>query len=222
MSNDYKTILRQAMEEFDSLLKERQELDLKIAQKEQFIRATMYQLPDAERKTVEDWFNSLNTGIAGLSVSIRKVLASSPKKFHTATEVRDALVKQGFDFGNYSSNPLASVHSSLKRLKPEEVETTTIDGVMAWRAKEDIRIRRHRRVAAIQSPANPFAGILAAQYERPSHSHFVSIIEAAKVMQENREPSIAEQFSKMIEESGLVAKASEDFAKRLSVSKDKK
>lgn len=34
----------------------------------------------------------------------------------TPVEVRDQLSRMGFDFGNYSSNPLSSIHTTLKRL----------------------------------------------------------------------------------------------------------
>jgi hypothetical protein len=55
----------------------------------------------------------------------------------TATNVRDHLVGLGFDFSGYSTNPLASVSTTLRRMKPEEVETTTVDGgVTAYQWKQ--------------------------------------------------------------------------------------
>lgn len=151
MAIDYKAVLLQAIIEFRELLKRRQELELKLAQKEQFVRATMYQLPDEDRARFEDLLDTIAAGSAGLSASIRAILSGNPRKWHTATQVRDALKKSGFDFGNYASNPLASVHSALKRLKTEDAEMTTVDGVMAWRWKgaDKPRLRFSRR--------NPFA-----------------------------------------------------------------
>jgi len=151
MAIDYNAILAQTVAEFSSLLRERQELDLKLAQKLQFIRATMNQLPDGEVKKVEEYLDKLASGSAGLSESIRKILSNNPRKWHTATEVRDALIKAGFDFGNYASNPLASVHSTLKRIKPAEAEMHTADGVMVWRWKGTDKPRRRDR------HKNPFA-----------------------------------------------------------------
>lgn len=148
MANDYKAILQQAIDEFSGLMKIRETVDFKLAQKEQFIRATLYQLPDSDRALFEGWADKWTNNAVGLAASIRATLSTSPRKWFTATEVRDALLKAGFDFENYASNPLASIHSSLKRLKPEEAEMTTMDGVMAWRWKQTKSVDRHhhRRV----------------------------------------------------------------------------
>src|SRR5689334_18195488 len=139
---DYKAVLAQALEEYEDLVKQRQEIELKIAQKNQFICATMYQLPDEDRTMVDEWLDKRADAGAGLSGSIRTFLSANPKKWYTATEVRDALKERGFDFTSYSSNPLASVHSSLRRLKPEEAETARIEGVIAWRWKAKAPRRR--------------------------------------------------------------------------------
>lgn len=159
---DYKAVLTQTLQEFDAILKERQELDLKLAQKLQFIRATMNQLPDNEVSQFEDYLQKLFSGSGGLSDSIRRVLSENPRKWHTATQVRNALIKSGFDFGNYASNPLASVHSALKRLKPEEAETDTVDGVMVWRWNQADKYRaRHRRRNPFGSSVGLAMGTLA-------------------------------------------------------------
>jgi hypothetical protein len=54
----------------------------------------------------------------------------------TPVEVRDALVNSGFDLSAYS-NPLAAIHTILKRLtKTEDVRPAIIDGdqtVYQWK-----------------------------------------------------------------------------------------
>jgi hypothetical protein len=54
----------------------------------------------------------------------------------SAVEVREALLAAGFDFSNYTSNPLSSIHTTLKRLVPDEVEVEiTPDGTTyRWKA----------------------------------------------------------------------------------------
>ena len=136
---DYKAILEQAFAEYGSMILERQGLDLEIAKKKQFIRATMNMLPDEEREKFNTAFEVVSGESLGLTDAIRKVLQSNPKKPFTATEVRDQLQKSKFDFSAYRSNPLASIHAVLKRLKSEEVESTEIDGVSAWRWIGEIR-----------------------------------------------------------------------------------
>lgn len=130
---DYKALLQQALSDYGKLLADRQELDLELAKKKQFIRATMNMLPDEDREEFNVAFEVLMGDSLGLTDAIRRVLQSDPKKPFTATEVRDRLKNAKFDFSSYKTNPLASIHAVLKRLKPEEVEATEIDGVAAWR-----------------------------------------------------------------------------------------
>ncbi|MFZ1159645.1 MAG: hypothetical protein WAO10_17805, partial [Candidatus Sulfotelmatobacter sp.] len=143
---DYNELLEQAFREYTDLVKERREIDWRAAQKEQFIVATINMLPDDKKGKWVTLFDNLSGEPVTLSDAIRAVLQAAPKKFHTATEVRDALRKNKFDFSQYTTNPLSSVHAALKRLKPEEAEVSKTEGVMAWRWKESARkLRRHKR-----------------------------------------------------------------------------
>jgi hypothetical protein len=130
---DYKTILEQAFVEYGAMVLQRQELDLELAKKTQFIRATMNMLPDSDKAVFETALSNLGGPSLGLTDAIRKALQTEPNKPFTASHVRDKLKLSNFDFNSYKTNPLASIHAVLKRLKPEEVETTDIDGVTAWR-----------------------------------------------------------------------------------------
>jgi hypothetical protein len=40
-------------------------------------------------------------------------------------QIREALLAAGFDFSNYTSNPLSSIHTTLKRMVPEELSMQT-------------------------------------------------------------------------------------------------
>ena len=54
----------------------------------------------------------------------------------TPVEIRDALKRMGFPFENYKANPLASIHTTLKRMVPAEMEVKTLkDGEKAYRLK---------------------------------------------------------------------------------------
>lgn len=130
---DYKSILQQAFAEFGEMIGQRQELDFEIAKKKQFIRATVNMLADEDKATYYEAIERLSGTALGLTDAIRKVLQREPKKSFTATDVRDKLKKANFDFSSYKTNPLASIHAVLKRLKAEEVEETDNDGVAAWR-----------------------------------------------------------------------------------------
>lgn len=130
---DYNALLQQEFEEYAGMLLRRQEADFEIAQKEQFIRATINMLPEDKKTTWQGFFEAMSAGDIGLSDSIRNVLRAAPGKFYTATEVKQMLMKSDFDFSKYTTNPLSSIHAALKRLKPDEAEMNQIEGVMAWR-----------------------------------------------------------------------------------------
>ena len=58
----------------------------------------------------------------GLTEAIRNLLESNRKEWFNAVRIRDRLKASGFDFSGYTSNPLASIHTVLKRFKRTEVK----------------------------------------------------------------------------------------------------
>ena len=141
MTTDYKAVIEQAFKELGELILKREEADLQVAKRLQLIRATVNMLPDDEREQFESMLSHFGNRSVGLTEAIRNVLRNAPEQWHTATVVRDKLVSAGFDFSEYAANPLASIHTILKRFKPEEVERAIIEGVPAYRWK----IRRFPR-----------------------------------------------------------------------------
>jgi hypothetical protein len=74
----------------------------------------------------------------GAGVAGREAKESKPEKdaWFTPVEIRDALKRMGFPFENYKANPLASIHTTLKRMVPAEMEVKTLkDGQKAYRLK---------------------------------------------------------------------------------------
>jgi hypothetical protein len=59
-----------------------------------------------------------------LSECCRDILRQK-EDWMSPVEIREALMAAGFDFSSYTSNPLSSIHTTLKRLVPEELETET-------------------------------------------------------------------------------------------------
>jgi hypothetical protein len=54
----------------------------------------------------------------------------------TPVEIRDRLKNMGFPFENYKANPLASIHTTLKRMVPGEMEVKTLkSGNKVYRLK---------------------------------------------------------------------------------------
>jgi hypothetical protein len=54
-------------------------------------------------------------------------------------QVRQALLAAGFDFSEYKSNPLSSIHTTLKRLAMDELETITSPEGQVYRWKQDAK-----------------------------------------------------------------------------------
>jgi hypothetical protein len=152
---DYHKLLQKALDKALSLTVQREEINAEILKLRQFIYATMNMLPEKERSLFQDEIAALASQMGGLTDSIRETLklATQRQTFFSAVDVRDHLVKAGFDFSQYSSNPLASVNTALRRFKPSEVETVTDDDTTVYRwiirsPRLDADEERRRKVAA--------------------------------------------------------------------------
>lgn len=134
---DFKKLLEQSLQKYGALKISRDQLDSEMMKQMDFIRAVTHMLSDEDRKEFRDRINEAfeNSRIkeAGLTESVRLVLQRARDQFLTAAQVRDHLVHSGFDFSEYSSNPLASVSTTLRRLKPEEVEAVEVRDVAAYK-----------------------------------------------------------------------------------------
>jgi hypothetical protein len=136
--SDYRAILRGALERLAAAAKERDELETECSKLRQFIMATINMLPDEDRsvfmKAYDEVAEFAKSKDIGLKRACLNVLVESSPEYLTATQVRDKLLSSGFDFSEYTTNPLASISTTLRRCKPEEAEETTVQGVTAYRA----------------------------------------------------------------------------------------
>lgn len=131
---NYRELLVEALEKFGILSRQREEIEAEIIKLRQFIYAAVNMLSDSERPYFDSALVELTAENGGLTDAVREALklATQRKTHFTAAQVRDQLVMAGFDFSQYSSNPLASVNTTIKRLKPSDVESITVDGVAAY------------------------------------------------------------------------------------------
>jgi len=136
------------------IMRERSDLDAESAKLTQLLHATVNMLPDNERNAILDkWTAFFETQLnreTSLIDSVRRAMQEAGREWLTFAKVRDRLIASGFDFSGYVSNPLASVSATLVRLKDKgEVETTTIEGVAAYRwDQRAARVRRRKLQAA--------------------------------------------------------------------------
>lgn len=135
---DYATLVKQAFSKYIELRDERETIEAEIEKLRQLIYATANMLPEAQRQAVVRDMAAMKEPIqirdASLSDAIRSILEKSARKWLTVSAVRDKLVAAGFDFADYTTNPLASVSTTLKRMV-DETETAPIEGVTAYRKK---------------------------------------------------------------------------------------
>ncbi len=136
----YQRIVLAELKKVAALRKLQDEVEVRIDKSMQLIHATLNMLPDEQRVAIsqqiaqDDKLQATRT--ASLTEAIRNILRAARSKWLTAAQVRDKLVASGFDFSGYRSNPLASITTTLRRLKAEpEIEVNTIDGVTAYRAE---------------------------------------------------------------------------------------
>src|SRR6185312_294909 len=140
---DYMQMLLDLMEERQKWLGQRDEAIREISRLSELIRATMNMIPPEQIARYEPVFERIEQRPPGLSLAIRACFtatqttgllnlkeASVPgmanlagKEWLTPVDIRDALKNMGYPFENYKANPLASIHTTLKRMVPGELET---------------------------------------------------------------------------------------------------
>lgn len=120
------------------LVANREKLTLEIDRVSDLITANANFLPAGERAAQLQKLEQLVADPPGFTDSVRNVLRTNPGDAATATAVRDLLAKAGFNLSAYS-NPLASIHTILKRLaKRGEVTSSMNNGQIYYRWKADV------------------------------------------------------------------------------------
>ena len=137
MTIDYRALVEKTLERFTELVAKRAEIELEIAKSIQFLRASVNMLPEEERAFFRARVEALADDYeVGITDAVRAALRTSSKEYNTVTDVRDLVAVSGFNFSKYTSNPLATINTILRRLYPDEVDKTTIEGVAAYRSKK--------------------------------------------------------------------------------------
>ena len=134
----YRNAIRLHSYQLKKVVAERDKLNRRIEQLADYIRSNASFLPDAERVKEIEKMDQLVAGPPGFTDSVRNVLRNKPRYSANAIGVRNLLMESGYDLAQYS-NPLASIHTILKRLaKSGEVETSMRDGELYYQWKDDV------------------------------------------------------------------------------------
>lgn len=123
MEKAYEAALAKADAEFRELLKKRSEIDARLGQLKGTIEA-LTNLGEASQSTkqaplfVQEKFQQgielIHADEMGITDSIRAIIRDA-KLPMTAPQIRDALVRSGYDVERYAS-PLTVIHNTIKRM----------------------------------------------------------------------------------------------------------
>ena len=136
MPLDYMRLLRELVEERESWVRKRDDVERELSRLSELIRSTIKMLPADRRLQCEydELVERVDNRPRGLTFLIRSAFTAG-KEWLTPIEIRDYLKGNGFNFEKYKANPLASIHTTLKRMVPHEVECKTVDGQKIYRLK---------------------------------------------------------------------------------------
>jgi hypothetical protein len=113
------------------------ELDEQIAKLTTLAEAT-YELMDEKEKALHDKaLQGIIRTEQSLTEAVRRALGKAGREYLTPVQIRDQLVRSGYDFSRYESNPLVSVHSTLNRIKDELEVATLEDGTKGYRFRRN-------------------------------------------------------------------------------------
>lgn len=147
---DYEKYLNAATEILDEIQRlenEKKAIDAKVSKLTALFSANINMLPDDVRKGIATLHEAIKSR-GGLTAAVSAVLTFSGM---SAAEVRDALMRSGYDLSGHV-NPLASVNTTLRRLADDDkILSREVEGrAVYWKKMED-RIRFPR----IQPPVGP-------------------------------------------------------------------
>jgi hypothetical protein len=115
------------------LVEHRDALDEQIDKLKKLASATYELMDDKEKVAYSEVFEELNRSDQSLTHEIRQALLLGGGEYLTPTQIRERLVKSGYDFSRYQSNPLVSIHSTLNRMKGEVDTVVLEEGTKGYR-----------------------------------------------------------------------------------------
>jgi len=116
MSSSYQSAFRQALQELERLLTQKDGLERRISDLKTAL-PTLSKLARPskhELTTMAERIGAAEPGSISLTRAVRLALAVAQKPL-TTVEIRDRLVERGFEFSSYS-NPMAAIHSAVNRM----------------------------------------------------------------------------------------------------------
>jgi uncharacterized protein (UPF0335 family) len=104
---------------------QRDEIDVELARITPLIIAMFPLIPEDQQKQYQESIADLEAESGGLQDAVKLVFSEHKGEWLSVSKVRDYLIEMGLDFKRYQANPLASIGTTLKRMVPKYLESTT-------------------------------------------------------------------------------------------------
>ena len=137
---NYAQLFLQEMLKVSELSEKKREIDKEIKQVKAFARAAYNMLSNEDKQKFADKFEQLTTERLGFTEAVKRSLLNTDRPL-AATEIKDIMEQEGFDFSSYKSNPLVSIHSVARRSKDIK-QTEFIDGSVGYSLKPSKRTKK--------------------------------------------------------------------------------
>jgi hypothetical protein len=122
MAIDYYATIADSASELVRLDKERKRIEQEAQNHRELIVASIKMLPDDEQdKFLRILGDAIITRKVRLTDAIREALSTSD--WLTASEVKARVERRGFDFSGFTTNPVSSIYSILRRDKAVDSQT---------------------------------------------------------------------------------------------------
>lgn len=150
MTHDYEHLLDETFKRMLPLTEQIEQAESELLKLKQLASATGNMVSDEAWERISEkhlkLFVKLQSRETSLTESIRSALQSIYPKWQKVGDVKALLLESGFDFGSYSSNPLSSISTALRRLSAAgEIEFHKFQHIDAFRANESTSVYLLRR-----------------------------------------------------------------------------
>jgi hypothetical protein len=133
--NDDRKRMTEAIQQYRELVKQKDKIEIRLWLLGRFIRATAGILPDEDRPRVEKKIASMFGRAPGVTEAVQMALRSHRGKWMSAPAIRDYLKEMGFDFSNYTGNPLTSIHIVAQRIHEVQANGSGDEKSYRWKGK---------------------------------------------------------------------------------------
>lgn len=156
--SEYKEIANRHFKKLGELAEEKRRIEREMKNTSGLIKAVLNMMTDEEKGPYLLELRAYEMKDASLTQAIRNLLQSTDR-YLVPTIIKQLLEEKGYDFSQYTSNPLSTIHTILKRFKTSEVDKVVMpDGSAGYKWKKQ-RVRKltpeqlHEAIKGLGAPA---------------------------------------------------------------------